>query len=126
MRTALILLAPLAVLALALPAAAPAQTRNCFTGMNGRITCVDSYEHAVERIERRTRDLPAAQPTPPPDDTPTPYITPAERRLVAAVLRQVLRGRCDKAEAIALKAGDKELAQAAVLRCTPAGAQPGG
>ena len=110
---------------------ASAQLQDC-VGRPGRVYCTDSLNAVVDRMQAQIRDRKPAGPAevaqsadgPEVLARPQPILTPEQQRLVDAVAKAVRAGRCDKAESIAVKAGDLALAEQAVRLCVPAAKSP--
>ena len=115
----LLITAALAVLPAAVVATtAHAQRMDCYGVEGGRQVCTTARAELFDDISRRVEPRAAAQAQAPAvADTPAPFVTPEQRRLVQAVARAVLAGRCDKARERAIAAGDLDLASAAVVQC---------
>jgi hypothetical protein len=118
------------VLAAALAGPAAAQEKACRAVEGGRLMCVDGLEAVIRRTDHEIATRPA-QPTlrQEGDDkvaaAAQPYMTRKQLKLVEDVAKAMRAGRCDRAETLALKAGDHELAQEAARRCIPAPAKGG-
>lgn len=105
----------LAATALALLAGLPAaaQTLDCRGIEGGRQVCTTSYQVLADKLREQAAERAQPQPAGPP----APFVTPQQRKLVEAVARNVVAGRCDKARGLAIDAGDLDLALEAARRC---------
>ena len=117
----------MAVVAAAALAGPPARAQEqvCRGVEGGRPVCADAPEAVVRRVDRELKMRGPASVAAQPGDAEVaaraqPYITKKQQKLVEAVARAMLAGRCDKAETLALRAGDHALAEEAVRRCIPA------
>lgn len=99
------------LLLVATPAAA--QRLECMGIEGGRQVCTTSRADLFDDLARRAEPRAAAMAP----QTPAPFVTPEQRRLVERVARAVLAGRCDKARRRAIAAGDLDLAAAATVQC---------
>ena len=102
-------------LALALVAGpAAAQTMDCRGMEGGRMVCTTSWTALANQLNDRAAERAEVQA---PSGPPAPFVTPQQRKLVTAVAKAVVAGRCEKARALAIDGGDIDLATEAMVRC---------